>query len=263
MPLGAAIGGGGVLASLIGSGAQVYEQGKAISAQQNMLTAGLGAAGGYFNTAQNILNPYVNMGSNALQTYISALPNLTKPFNPSDLAATPGYAFTLGQGQKATIDALGPSGQIGSGNEGKALASFSTGLAQNTYNQQFQNYLAQNQQIANLLYQPVPAGIQAGTTLAGISGQIGQSALGANVTTGGGIAGSTTGTGNAIAGGATGTSNALTSGIQYSILAPYLAALTAKAQGGASPVVPTINNAVPYSGGPEVSSGAANALYGL
>jgi hypothetical protein len=250
MPMGAAIGGGGVLASIIGSGAQVYEQNKAISAQQNMLTQGL-------TTAQNALGPYITAGSNALGPYLSALGNLTKPFNPSDLAATPGYAFTLGQGKEATQAALGPSGGIVSGNEGKAISSFTTGLAQNTYNQQFQNYLQQNQQIANLLYQPVAGGQQAGSVLA-------QSALGANVTTGAGIAASTTGIGNAIAGGATGASNALTSGVQYSILAPYIAALTAKAQGGASPVVPTVNNAVPFdSTGAEVSPGAANALYGL
>jgi hypothetical protein len=249
MPMGAAIGGGGVLASIIGSGAQVYEQGKAISAQQNLLTQGL-------TTAQNALSPYITAGSNALGPYLSALGNLTKPFNPSDLAATPGYAFTLGQGKEATQAALGPLGQLGgSGNEGKAISSFTTGLAQDTYNQQFQNYLAQNQQIANLLYQPVAGGQQAGQVLA-------QSALNANVTTGAGIAGSTTGIGNAIAGGATGASNALTSGIQYSILAPYIAALTAKA-GGASPVVPTVNNAIPYTGTayPDMSA-TSNALNG-
>jgi hypothetical protein len=264
MPMSAAIvAGGGIASSLIGGAGQLFMQNKAINAQQNLLTQGLNAAQSWYGTAQDaasnaitgatdILSPYVTAGTNALANYTKALPNLTKPFDASQLASTPGYQFTLGQGLEKTTAQQAAQGGAVSGNEGKAIADYTTGLAQNTYNSQFQNYLAQNSQIANLLYQPVGTGITAGNELAGITGQLGTAltsgatqlggqALGGSVTTGQGLASSYTGAGNAIAGAATGSSNALTSGVQYSILAPYIQAMQANqlaqaqaAGGGAS-----------------------------
>ena len=62
-------------------------------------------------------------------------------FNPSDLQNTPGYQFTLQQGQKGVNNALSSQGLLGSGAQAKALSDYTTGLAQNTYNQQYQNAL--------------------------------------------------------------------------------------------------------------------------
>ena len=66
-------------------------------------------------------------------------------FNPSDLQNTPGYQFTLQQGQKGVNNALSSQGLLGSGAQGKALSDYTTGLANNTYNQQLQNALGMYQ----------------------------------------------------------------------------------------------------------------------
>jgi len=62
-------------------------------------------------------------------------------FNPSNLENTPGYQFTLGQGLNTVNNQQSAMGLNNSGAQGKALANYATGLAQNTYNQQYQNAL--------------------------------------------------------------------------------------------------------------------------
>jgi len=84
-------------------------------------------------------------GGNPLTSY------LTKPFTGQDLASTPGYQFTLDQGLKATQNALGAQGLGSSGSAVKAAAQYAQGLAGTTYNDQFKNTLAQQQQIYNML----------------------------------------------------------------------------------------------------------------
>jgi hypothetical protein len=64
------------------------------------------------------------------------------------LQNTPGYQFTLNQGLKNTNNALSSQGLLGSGAQAKALSDYTTGLAGNTYNQQFSNAL--NSYNANL-----------------------------------------------------------------------------------------------------------------
>jgi len=76
-------------------------------------------------------------------------------FNPSDLANTPGYQFTLQQGLNAVNNQNSAMGLNNSGAQEKGLANYATGLAQNTYNQQYQNALNTYQtnagQLGNLL----------------------------------------------------------------------------------------------------------------
>lgn len=96
------------------------------------------------------LAPYANFGA-------SAMPNIMQKlglggqgggfsfgqfnFNPQDLQNTPGYQFTLNQGLKNTNNALSSQGLLGSGSQAKALADYTSGLASNTYNDQFKNAL--------------------------------------------------------------------------------------------------------------------------
>jgi hypothetical protein len=140
------------------------------------------------------------------------------------LESTPGYQFTLNQGLKSTQNSYAANGLASSGAASKGAASYATGLAQSTYNQQLQNYLTQNQQIANLLYMPVQTGANAANTLTG-------AALG----TGQGIANSLTGGGNAIAGAATGGANALTGGVNTALQYQLIQQLLASRGGGGAP----------------------------
>lgn len=226
----------GAGASIFGSNAQADAAQKAIQAQQQALAAGYGYAGQQAGAAAGTLNPFIAAGQGALNTYQAALPGLTKPFDASSLESTPGYQFTLGQGLKATQNSYAAQGLGSSGAALRGAGAFTTGLAQSTYNQQFQNYLQQNQQIGNLLFQPAQlqygAGVGAAGQLAGIYGQLGAAGLGASVGTGQGIAGSNIQQGNALAGGAAGVSNALTGGINNALLYNYLGGAGTTSLGG-------------------------------
>ena len=139
------------------------------------------------------LQPYSNFGA-------SAMPNIMKmlglggtgggfQFNPQDLQNTPGYQFTLGQGLKNTNNALSSQGLLGSGAQGKALADYTTGLASNTYNQQFANAL--NSYNANL--SPLMSLLSMGQNSAA---GIGQGAYNSAVNAGNAIAQGTIGSGS-------------------------------------------------------------------
>lgn len=226
---------GSIGAAAIGANAQTQNAKAAVAEQNSMLQQGYGYANNQLTNAQGVLNPWITAGSNALTQYNAALPQLTAPFSAASLPSTPGYQFTLDQGLKSTQNSYAAEGLGSSGAAEKGAASYATGLAQNTYNQQFQNYLTQNAQIGNLLYQPATLGASAGNTLASIEGSLGSAGLGAAVGTGQGIANTLTGAGNAIAGAATGASNALTGGVntalQYSLLSNQLSNQNALIQG--------------------------------
>lgn len=214
--------GGSILGAGIGAYAQTQAAGKAVSAEEAMYHQGLGWAQNMLTGAQNTLNPYISAGTNALTQYNAALPQLTAPFSAATLPSTPGYQFTLDQGLKSTQNSYAAMGLGSSGAAMKGAAGYATGLAQNTYNQQFGNYLAQNAQIGNLLFQPASLGAGSANTLAGVEGQLGAAGLGGAVQTGGNVGNAIMGGGNAIAGAAAGSANALTGGantyLQYLML---------------------------------------------
>ena len=136
---------------------------------------------------------------------------LNKPFNPTmaDLQATPGYQFSLDQGLKATQNGYAAQGLGSSGAAQKGATSFAEGLAGTTFQNQFQNYLAQQLQQYNLLS-------------GGIGQQFNQVGLGANTAVGSGsalvggqsaISNLLVGQGNALAAGTVGVANAASAGL--------------------------------------------------
>ena len=89
-----------------------------------------------------------NLGGNSQYSQVPGMTGFSfNPFsfNASNLQNTPGYQFTLQQGLKNTNNALSSQGLLGSGAQAKALSDYTTGLAQNTYNQQLQNALGMYQ----------------------------------------------------------------------------------------------------------------------
>ena len=127
---------------------------------------------------------------------------ITAPFTPGDLTKTPGYQFTLGQGLEATRNSFASQGLGQSGAATKGAVNYAEGLASTTYNQQLQNYLAQNAQTFNMLYPQTTLGESA----AAQTGQLGtqNTALANNFATSGAAA---------TAAGQIGSANALTAGI--------------------------------------------------
>lgn len=166
-------------------------------------------------TAQGLLEPFRQLGVGAvpqLQALTGTNPGgnpltaaLTAPFNPKDLTNTPGYKFTLQQGLQGTENGYASQGLARSGAALKGAATFATGLADTTYNQQLQNYLTQNRQIYDMLSGQVSTGENA----AAGAGNLGVGAASASnnfltsgsAATAGGIVGSTnalTGAGNSL-----------------------------------------------------------------
>jgi hypothetical protein len=232
-------GGLGAAASLYGSGQQASASKNAINAQRQM-----------FDVAHNELQPFIDSGKGSLDwykyltgtggsptgsgpSYNPLTAPLTAPFTAASLPSTPGYQFTLNQGLKSTQNSYAAQGLGSSGAAMKGASAYATGEAQSTYQQQLQNYLTQNQQIANMLFQPAALGENAAGTLAG-----------AAVGTGSGIASSMIGHGNALAGGAVGAANSISGGInnalQYSLLQQLINSRNNPAA--------TVNNAIPSGG---------------
>lgn len=131
----------------------------------------------------------------------SLLSQLIAPFNPTQaqLEQTPGYQFTLAQGLKQTQNQLASEGLAQGGPEAAGIAQYTTGLASQTFQQQFQNYWTQNQNIFNELM---------GLSGLGETAAAGQGALGAQ--TQNSLSSLITGAANAQAAGQIGTANAAT-----------------------------------------------------
>ena len=181
----AAIGGSAIL----GAGASIYSsnvQANAIdSAAQQQAAAAQTASQqqmAMFNQVQGNLSPFMQGGQQAL-TQLQGLTGtgvggnpltapLTSQFQPTmaQLEQTPGYQFSLDQGLKATQNSYAAQGLGASGAAMKGAANYAQGLASTTYQQQFQNNLSQNAQIANILQNQVNTGANsaAGLSNAGI-----------------------------------------------------------------------------------------------
>lgn len=209
---GAAIG-VGAAASLGGS---VIQSGAAQSAAQTQASAAEQAGNNtmaMFDQTNANLAPYRNLGSQASSALGAALPSLTSTFSPTmaQLAQTPGYQFTLQQGEQATQNSYAAQGLGSSGSALKGSAQYAEGLASTTYQQQFENYLQQNSQIYNMLGNATGIGANA----AAMTGQQGLTATGQagafNTSGAAASAAGTVGSANAITGGISNAGSSLTS----------------------------------------------------
>lgn len=110
-----------------------------------------------FGQLQQNLSPYMNLGSSAIPQLQQMLAGGGFQFNPtqSQLEQTPGYQFTLQQGLKGVNNQMSATGQNLSGAQAKGIANYTTGLANQTYQQQYQNALTSYQtnygNLANLV----------------------------------------------------------------------------------------------------------------
>jgi hypothetical protein len=98
-----------------------------------------------FQAFMKNLAPYQQLGTDTIPQLMQMLNggSLTQgfSFDPSDLENTPGYQFTLNQGLKGLANSASAKGLGLSGAQLKGMQDYTTGLAQNTYNQQYQNAL--------------------------------------------------------------------------------------------------------------------------
>jgi hypothetical protein len=135
--------GAGIVGSILGSnaskdaaqtGANATDRASALQMQQ-------------FQQMQGNLAPYMQLGSSTIPQLQQLLGggrlNTPFSFNPTmqQLEQTPGYQFTQQQGNKALDNSMAAKGLSLSGAQLKGLDQYNTGLASNTFQQQYQNAL--------------------------------------------------------------------------------------------------------------------------
>lgn len=198
--IGSAVVGAG--ASIMGANAQADATNNA-SAQQMAM---------YKQTRADLL-PYQQFGQVGANMLQGQLPTLTSPITMDEatLRNTPGYQFNLQQGLKSVQNGAAARGLGLSGASMKGAASYATGLADSTYQNQFNNANTNQTNAYNRLMGVAQLGENAAAQTGAYGTQTAQS-IGNNTIQGG----------NATAAGYLGAANALTNGVnsyaQYSAL---------------------------------------------
>ncbi|MBB3931233.1 hypothetical protein GGR25_002283 [Kaistia hirudinis] len=176
--------------------------GQAIDTQNAALPQLLGYYAGAYGNGQSQMAPYIGLGQSAAGAINDLYAN---PQNAQAwLAATPGYQFTLNQGLKAVQNSAAARGLGSSGAALKGAANYATGLADNTYQNQFGNLtslLGTGQNAAGLLSN---LGLQTASGAAGVQGQTAANVANMLTALGAGISGNymnaAQGVGNALIG---------------------------------------------------------------
>jgi hypothetical protein len=122
---------------VIGAAGTAIAGSDAASATQNSTNASISEQNKILNQNQQNSQPYLTLGSQGISQYENLLglgPNGAAGAE-STLASTPGYQFAKNQGIQATQNQANATGMGLSGNTLQALDTFSTGLADSTYQQ--------------------------------------------------------------------------------------------------------------------------------
>lgn len=193
--------------SLVGGGLSAIGSSNAAKTQQKSAQQANQVNWDMFNQIQKNLAPYLNLGKSSINQLSGALPTVAQPFNMTEdqLQQTPGYQFTLDQGLKSVQNSAAARGLGSSGAALKGAAQYATGLADNTYQNQFNNYWTNalnqyNMQLGryNALANQVGLGENAAAGLGNTGASVAQT-VGNNIV----------GAGNAAAAGQVGVANAL------------------------------------------------------
>ncbi|WP_140402322.1 hypothetical protein [Burkholderia multivorans] len=148
MMVAAAVGIGTAVAGVAGSAMSSSAASDAADAQAQAANNAAQMQWQQFQQMQKNLQPYMSAGEYNLPQLGNQLGNLSRmnfSFNPTQdqLEQTPGYQFTLQQGLKGVDNALSAKGLNLSGAQAKGISQYTTGLADQTYQQQYQNALQQ------------------------------------------------------------------------------------------------------------------------
>lgn len=163
-------------AGLIGAAATAYSANKASEAQTGAANQAGQIAMGMYNTTRGDLAPFRQIGTNAAGELERRLPFLTSPIvmDQAALEQTPGYQFTKTQGLKAVQNSAAARGLGTSGAALKGAANYATGLADTTYQTQFN---LENINRTNA-YNRLKGLVDTGGWAAGATGTAGQAAAG-------------------------------------------------------------------------------------
>lgn len=128
-------------AGALGAGATIFGASKAADAQVSAADKAAAIQQQQYSTTRSDLAPYRDAGSNATDQLNKRLTELTTPIamDQATLEKTPGYQFNLTQGMRGVTNSAAARGLATSGAALKGAATFATGLADSTYQNQFNN----------------------------------------------------------------------------------------------------------------------------
>jgi hypothetical protein len=153
----------------------------------------------YQNTSGNLQNvynqqvgyqqPYQQVGQAGAQGLIANQPYFTHQFDVNDLNTNlaPNYAFMLGQGQMANQRAANAGGGALGGNALQGLQRYTQDYAGNAYQQAFNNYNTQRNNIYNSLANMANIGTTSSGQLAGLGNAYGSNMGGLSSNYGGNL----------------------------------------------------------------------------
>jgi len=159
--------------AVVGGLSTAYAANKASDAQTAGFDKASQIAQQQYQQTRSDLQPYRDIGSEAGSKLMSRIDELTKPItmDQATLEQTPGYQFNLTQGLKAAQNSAAARGLGTSGAAFKGATTFATGLADSTYQNQFNNANTNQTNAYNRLKALVDTGANAatGTAAAGTS----------------------------------------------------------------------------------------------
>src|SRR5258708_2519964 len=172
-------------AGVVGAGGTIFGANKAAAAQTQAAQTAANTSLSMYNTARRDLAPVRQIGQGASDQLTSRLSDLTSPItmDQATLEKTPGYQFNLTQGLKSVQNSAAARGLGVSGAALKGAASYATGLADSTYQNQFNNAQTNRQTAYNMLSGQQTLGENAavgvGSTGVGVGAAIRQNQIGA------------------------------------------------------------------------------------
>jgi hypothetical protein len=190
------------ISSAIGAG--VNAQADANAKSQDILK-------GVYDTTTGYYKPYQTAGANAINALDAQQPYLTHQFDATDLqkGLAPNYDFMLQQGQMANQRAANVGGGALSGNTLQGLQNYTQNYAGNAYQNAFNNYQTQRNNIYNSLAGIANIGNTANTGAATAGANYGKGTVDLNTGLAGVRAAGMLGQAQANASGATGVGNSV------------------------------------------------------
>lgn len=146
--------------AVVGGVATSMAANKAADAQTQAAKTAADTQLSMYNTTRGDLAPFRDIGTTAGTQLTNKLSDLTAPIvmDQATLEKTPGYQFNLTQGQKAVTNSAAARGLATSGAALKGAATFATGLADSTYQNQFNNAVTNQTNAFNRLKSLVDTG---------------------------------------------------------------------------------------------------------
>ncbi len=210
---------GGVASGVIGADASKSAANTQASAQEQAAADQMQM----FNTINGQEQPFMNAGYGAttsLQQLLGITPGtsstgglsngyLNQTFNPSSITSSPGYQFEQTQGMDQLQNSAAATTGALSGAAQKELANFTTGTAEQYYNDYFNQFQTQQNNIFDRLSSIAGLGQSAAANVGNSGTQLGTGAAQATAAAGGSQAAGTIGAANAYTGGLSSVGNSL------------------------------------------------------